>query len=78
MSAAGCSRCFSTVITIFFAAVSLCTGIKAKDTNRLNNVIKKGESGVGSKLVTLKEVVEDRMLAITDNASHPLHKTLQA
>jgi len=66
--------------TIFFAAVSWGAGIKAKDANRLNKLIKKAESVVGSKLVTLEEVVEERMLAkllvIMDNPSHPLHKTL--
>ena len=66
--------------TIFFAVVSWGAGIKAKDANRLNKLIKKAGSVVGSKLVTLEEVVEHRMLAkllvIMDNVSHPLHETL--
>ena len=66
--------------TIFFAVVSWGAGIKAKDANKLKKLIKKAESVVGSKLVTLEEVVEDRMLAkllaIMDHPSHPLHKTL--
>ncbi|XP_059209473.1 immunoglobulin lambda-like polypeptide 1 [Centropristis striata] len=66
--------------TIFFAVVSWGVGIKARDANRLNKLIRKAESVVGSKLVTLEEVVEDRMLAkllaVMDNPSHPLHKTL--
>ena len=66
--------------TIFFAAVSWGVGIKGKAANRLNKLIRKAESVVGSKLVNLEEVVEDRMLAkllpIMDNPSHPLHKTL--
>ena len=66
--------------TIFFAVVSWGAGIKAKDANRLNKLIKKAGSVVGSKLVTLEEVAEDRMLAkllvIMDNVSHPLHETL--
>ena len=66
--------------TIFFAAVSWGAGIKAKDANRLNKLVRKAESVVGSKLITLEEVVEDRMLAkllaIMDNPSHPIHKTL--
>ena len=65
--------------TIFFAVVSWGAGIKAKDANRLNKLIKKAGSVVGSKLVTLEEVVEHRMLAkllvIMDNVSHPLHET---
>ena len=63
--------------TIFFAMVSRGAGIKTKDANRLNKLIKKAGSVVGSKLVTLEEVAEDRMLAkllvIMDNVSHPLH-----
>lgn len=66
--------------SIFFAVGSWGAGIKAKDANRLNKLIRKAESVVGSKLVTLEEVVEDRtlvkLLAIMDNPSHPLHKTL--
>ena len=61
--------------TIFFAVVSWGAGIKAKDANRLNKLIKKAGSVVGSELITLEEVVEDRMLskllAIMDPASHP-------
>jgi len=43
--------------------VSWGSGIKAKDANRLNKLIRKAESVVVSKLATLEEVVEDRMLA---------------
>ena len=68
------------VSTIFFAVVSWGAGIKAKDTNRVNKLIKKAGSVVGSQFVTLEEVVEDRMLAkllvIMDNVFHPLHETL--
>lgn len=66
--------------TILFAVVSWGAGIKAKDANKLRKLIRKAESVVGSKLVTLEEVVEDRilakLLAIMDHPSHPLHKTL--
>ena len=67
--------------TIFFTVVSWGAGIKAKDANRLNKLIKRAGSVVGSKLVTLEEVVEDRMLlakllAIMDSVYLPLHKTL--
>ena len=37
-------------------------GIEAKDANRLNKLIKNVGSVVGSGLVTLEEVVEDRLL----------------
>ncbi|TWW78779.1 hypothetical protein D4764_11G0009000 [Takifugu flavidus] len=70
--------------TIFFAAVvqALCwgTGIKAKDANRLNKLIKKAGSVVGCRLDNLDEVVRDRMVlklrTIMDNPSHPLHNTV--
>ena len=52
-------------------------GIKAKDANKLNKLIKKAGKVIGSKLVTLEEVVEERLLAkvlaIRANTSHPLH-----
>ncbi len=58
--------------TIFYAAVCWGEGIKARDANRLNKLIKKAGSVIGSK-----EMVEDRklakLLAIMDNTSRPLH-----
>ena len=49
-------------------------------TNRLNKLIKKAGSVVGSEPVTLEEVAVNRILAkliaIMDNVCHPLHKTL--
>ncbi|TWW64120.1 hypothetical protein D4764_03G0011280 [Takifugu flavidus] len=48
--------------TIFFAAVCWGTGIKAKDTNGLNKLIKKAGSVVGCNLANLDEVVRDRMV----------------
>ena len=66
--------------TIFFAVVSWVAGIKAKDANRLNKLIKKAGSVVGSELVTPEEVAEDRrlgsLMVIMDNVSHPIHQTL--
>ena len=66
--------------TIFFAVVSWGAGIRTKDANRLNKLIKKAKSVVGSQLVTVEEVVEERMLAkllaTMANPSHPLHTTL--
>ena len=46
--------------TVFFAVVSWGVGIKAKDANRLNKLREKAGSVVGSELVTLEEVAEDR------------------
>ncbi|TWW67116.1 hypothetical protein D4764_02G0001570 [Takifugu flavidus] len=66
--------------TIFFAAVCWGAGIKAKDANRLNKLIKKAGSVVGCRLDNLDEVVRDRMVlklrTIMDNPSHPLHNTV--
>ncbi|TWW59308.1 hypothetical protein D4764_06G0008380 [Takifugu flavidus] len=66
--------------TIFFAVVCWGAGIKAKDANRLNKLIKKAGSVVGFKLANLDEVVRDRMVlklrTIMDNPSHPLHNTV--
>ena len=42
MSAARCSRCSIVGSTIFFTVVSWDAGIKLKDANRLNKLIKKG------------------------------------
>ena len=73
-------QCLYVVSTFSFAVVSWGVGIKSKDANRLNKLIKKAESVVGSKLVTLEEVADDRMLAkllvILDNISHPPLETL--
>ena len=44
--------------TIFFAVVCLGTGMKAKDTNSMNKLIRKAGSDVSSRLATLEEVVE--------------------
>ena len=64
--------------TIFFPVASWGVGIKAKDVNRLNTLIKMAGSVVGSELVTLEEVAKDTMpaklLAVMDNVTHPLHK----
>ncbi|TWW61360.1 hypothetical protein D4764_04G0000060 [Takifugu flavidus] len=66
--------------TIFFAAVCWGAGIKAKDANRLNKLIKKAGSVVGCRLDDLDEVVRDRMVlklrTIMDSPSHPLHNTV--
>ena len=49
-----------STIFIFFEAWD--TGIKVKDTNRLNKVISKAGSVVSSQLATLEELVEMRVL----------------
>ena len=62
----------------FFVVVCWGTVIKVRHTNRLNEMIRKTGSVVGSQLATFDEVVEQRMLtkllAIMDNTSNPLHK----
>lgn len=45
-----------------------------KDTNTMNKLIRKA-GFVASQLVSLEEAIEQRMLAMVDNTSHPLHKT---
>ncbi|TWW53956.1 hypothetical protein D4764_0170350 [Takifugu flavidus] len=66
--------------TIFYAVVCWGAGIKAKDANRLNKLIKKAGSVVGCRLDNLDEVVRDRMVlklrTIMDSPSHPLHNTV--
>lgn len=68
------------VSTVFSAVVCWGDGIKAKDANRLNKLIEKPESAVGTNLASVQELVRDRMqaklLAITDQDSHSLHNTL--
>lgn len=59
-----CKKCMSRLdLTIFFAVVCWGAGIKGKDANRLDKVVKKMRSVVGFKLANLKEVVRDRMLS---------------
>ena len=77
-----CNRMFYQCVVasaIFFAVVCWGTGVKAKDTNRLNKLIRKAASVVSSQLATLKEVVEPRMknkmLVIMDKNSQPLYET---
>lgn len=60
---------------ICFAVVCWGSTIKVKDTNILNNLIRKAGFVVGSHLVSLEEAVEQKMLtkvqAIIYNTSHP-------
>ena len=60
--------------TIFFAVVSWGTGIKAKDTNRLNELIRKADSAVVFRLATLEELEESRLsMIITSLTTPPTH-----
>ncbi|KAI3353874.1 hypothetical protein L3Q82_005082 [Scortum barcoo] len=62
---------------LFFAVVCWGEGLRTADKNRLNKLIKKAGSVVGTELPLLQQVTEGRMLsklqAILTNASHPLH-----
>lgn len=49
--------------TVSYAVVCWGVDIKVKFASRLNKLIKKAVSVIGSRLVMLEEVVEDRMLA---------------
>ena len=65
---------------IFFSAICWGGGITARDTNKLNRIIRKAGFVLGSALEPLELVVERRMLHkllnILDNTSHPLHDVL--
>ena len=68
----------SAFASAIFAVVGWDTDIEVKDANRLNQLIRKAGSIVGSRLATLEEVVEQRMptnlLVIMENTSNPLHE----
>jgi len=63
---------------IFYAVVCWGSRVKAADVNRLNKLIRKAGCVLGVELKSLVEVSERRMLSIMDNASHPLHATLES
>lgn len=67
--------------TVLYAVVCWGEGIKAMDANRLNTLIKKAGSVIGSQRVTLEEVEEDRTLAkllvILENTSYPPYSACQ-
>jgi len=67
---------------IFYAVVCWGSRVKAADANRLNKLIRKAGSVLGVELESLVEVSERRMLSkllsTMDNASHPLHATLES
>ena len=65
---------------IFFAAISWGSSIRARDSKKLNKLIKRAGSVLGTSLEPLEVVVERRMLEkvlkIMDNETHPLHDLL--
>ena len=58
----------------------LGSSITAADTNRLDKLLRRAGSVLGTSLEPVSAVAEKRMLSkllsIMDNASHPLHDTL--
>ena len=64
----------------YFAATCWGSSIRASDTKKLNKLIKKAGSVLGTALEPLELVVERRMLHkllnIMDNTTHPLHNLL--
>ncbi|KAI3377600.1 hypothetical protein L3Q82_008766 [Scortum barcoo] len=72
----------SVVASVLFYTV-VCWGgsISKKDTSRLDKLIRRAGSVVGTKLDSLVTVAEsrtlDKLLDIMDNASHPLHTVNQ-
>ncbi|MBN3314359.1 RTJK polymerase, partial [Atractosteus spatula] len=68
------------VSAIFYAVVCWGSGIRAVDSNRLNKLIRRASSVIGSGLDPLEVVAERTMVskpeAIMDNVSHPLYDML--
>ncbi|KAI4903673.1 hypothetical protein NFI96_008971 [Prochilodus magdalenae] len=62
---------------IFYSVVCWGNSINKTAINKLNKLVKKAGSVIGLKLDTLEVVAEKRtlnkLLAVMDNASHPLH-----
>ncbi|XP_036422632.1 uncharacterized protein LOC118805727 [Colossoma macropomum] len=69
-----------TASALFYAVVCWGSSINKSALNKRNKLIRKAGSVVGVKLDSLEVVAEQRMLnkllAILDNTSHPLHATL--
>ncbi len=71
----------STVASaLFFAVVCWGGGIRAGEASRLNKLVRKASSVVGLELDSLESVAErrmkDKIKAILENPSHPLHDEL--
>ena len=81
-----CSRLLKTFYqsvvasALFFAVACWGGGIKAGEASKLNKLVKKARSVVGLELDSLESVAErrlmDKLRAILDNPSHPLHDEL--
>ena len=75
---------FQSVVAsaIYSAVVCWGSNISARDTNRINKLIRKAGTIVGQNLETFESVRDRRslnkLLSILDNPSHPLHDTLQS
>ena len=65
---------------IFFAVACWGGNIKKRDASRLDKLVRKAGSVVGTELESLASVAERRvlskLLAIMNNPEHPLHSTI--
>ncbi|KAI3356753.1 hypothetical protein L3Q82_003431 [Scortum barcoo] len=65
---------------LFYTVVCWGGSISKKDTSRLDKLIRRAGSVVGTKLDSMVTVAEsrtlDKLLDIMDNASHPLHTVI--
>ena len=66
---------------ISFAAICWGSGIKARDLNRINKLVKKAGSVLGVALEPLEDIIQRRMLQklikIMEDNSHPLHNSVK-
>merc|ERR1712035_214296 len=66
---------------ISFAAICWGSGIRTRDLNRINKLIKKAGSVLGVALEPLELIIQRRMLQklikIMEDSSHPLHNTVK-
>ena len=75
---------FDTVVAsaIFFGVVCWGSSISTADRKRLDRLIKRASSVLGSPLDPVQVVGDRRMLArlasMLENSSHPMHETLAA
>ncbi|KAI3376403.1 hypothetical protein L3Q82_016891, partial [Scortum barcoo] len=74
------STFFVVASVLFYTVVCWGGSISKKDTSRLDKLIRRAGSVVGTKLDSLVTVAEsrtlDKLLDIMDNASHPLHTVI--
>merc|ERR1712035_150234 len=66
---------------VSFAAICWGSGIRARDLNRINKLIKKAGSVLGVALELLEVIIQRRMLQklmkIMEDSSHPLHNSVK-